>query len=78
MSTSVARKEPRAVSVEVAKDHLKVTLADGRVISAPLEWFPILRDAHPKQRNHWRLIGGGIGINWPDLDEDISIDGLLI
>jgi len=73
----VARKEPKAVSVEVSRDFLRVALADGRVILVPLEWFPSLREATPKQRNHWRLIGGGIGIHWPDLDEDISIDGLL-
>ena len=77
MSISVARKEPKAVSVEVSRDFLRVALADGRVILVPLEWFPSLREATPKQRNHWRLIGGGIGIHWPDLDEDISIDGLL-
>jgi len=77
MSISVARKEPKAVSVEVSRDTLRVVLADGRVILVPLEWFPRLRDATPKQRNHWRLIGGGIGIHWPELDEDISIDGLL-
>ena len=73
-----ARKEAKAVSLEFTKDTLKVTLADGRVIAAPLEWFPILRDATPKQRHHWRLIGGGSGIRWPDLDEDISVEGLLI
>ena len=78
MSTLVAKKDPKAVSVEVGKDILKVTLADGRVVSAPLEWFPRLRDATRKQRNNWRLIGAGVGIRWPDLDEDVSIDGLLI
>jgi hypothetical protein len=78
MSTLVAKKDPKAVSVEVGKDILKVTLADGRVVSAPLEWFPKLRDATKKQRNNWRLIGAGVGIRWPDLDEDVSIDGLLI
>lgn len=70
-------KERKAVSVEISKNSLKVTLADGRVISAPLEWFPKLRDAGQKQRNKWRLIGAGIGIRWPELDEDVSIDGLL-
>ena len=77
MSTSAARKEPRAISVEVSKDLLKVALADGRVVSVPLEWFPILRDATAKKRNNWRLIGGGVGIHWPELDEDISVEGLL-
>jgi hypothetical protein len=63
--------------VEIGKDLLKVALADGRVVSVPLEWFPPLRDATAKKHNNWRLIGGGIGIHWPDLDEDISIAGLL-
>ncbi len=78
MSISVARKEPKAVSIEFTEHAFKVNLADGRVISVPLEWFPALRDADQKQRNNWRLIGEGIGIHWPDLDEDISIEGLLI
>lgn len=49
----------------------------GRSLSVPIEWFPRLRDATPEQRNHCRLIGPGTGIHWPDLDEDISIAGLL-
>jgi hypothetical protein len=52
-------------------------LSDGRVISVPLEWFPALRKATAKQRNNWRLIGKGVGIHWEDLDEDISVEGLL-
>jgi hypothetical protein len=52
-------------------------LADGRELSVPLEWFPRLRDAQPELRQKWRLVGGGIGVNWPDLDEDISVAGLL-
>ena len=55
------RKEPRAISVEASKDLLKVALADGRVVSVPLEWFPVLRDATAKKRNNWRLIGNGVG-----------------
>ena len=77
MSTLAAKKEPKAVSVSIGKDTLVVNLADGLVISVPLEWFPKLRDASQKQRKNWRLIGRGIGINWPDLDEDV-IDALLI
>jgi hypothetical protein len=48
-----------------------------REVSAPLAWFPLLHDASEAQRGNWRLIGGGIGIHWPDLDEDISVESLL-
>jgi hypothetical protein len=54
-----------------------VVLADGRELAAPLEWFPRLRDATPEQRAKWRLIGGGQGIHWPDVDEDIAVTTLL-
>ncbi len=56
---------------------LHVSLQDGRQIGVPLEWFPRLRKASEKQRKHWRLIGHGIGIHWPDVDEDISVASLL-
>ena len=56
---------------------LHVTLADGRELAAPLEWFPRLRDATTEQWSHWRLIGRGQGIHWPDVDEDISVAGLM-
>jgi Protein of unknown function (DUF2442) len=56
---------------------LQVFLSDGREIRVPLEWFPILRDASPEERLHWRFIGKGIGIHWPGLDEDLSLEGLL-
>jgi hypothetical protein len=56
---------------------LHVELTDGRVISAPLEWFPKLRNATAEQRSHWSLIDKGIGIHWKDLDEDLSVAGLL-
>lgn len=59
-------------------DHaLHVVLADGRELAAPLEWFPRLRDANAAQRANWRLIGRGQGIHWPELDEDISVKGLM-
>ena len=78
MSTSEKnRRLPLAVSVVFGQHQLSVGLADGRVITAPLEWFPTLRDATPAQRENWRLIGGGVGIHWEDLDEDISVEGLL-
>jgi hypothetical protein len=63
--------------VAFADEVLQVFLSDGREIRVPLEWFPKLRDATPKERLHWRLIGKGIGIHWPDLDEDLSLEGLL-
>ena len=59
------------------REMLQVFLSDGREIRVPLEWFPRLRDASPEERLHWRLIGKGIGIHWPGLDEDLSLEGLL-
>ena len=56
---------------------LRVTLADGREVAVPLEWFPRLIGATPEQLAHWRFIGRGQGIHWPDVDEDISIAGLM-
>ncbi len=66
-----------AVSVRVNADEVSVDLHDGRTIIAPLAWFPRLVHATTKERNNWRLIGKGVGIHWPDLDEDISIGNLL-
>jgi hypothetical protein len=66
-----------AVDVKFTEDALQVRLSDGREVSAPLEWFPRLRDASSVQRAHWRLIGRGIGIHWEDVDEDISVTSLL-
>jgi len=56
---------------------LYVQLSDGREVGVPLEWFPSLRDATADQRANWRLIGRGIGIHWEELDEDLSVEGLL-
>jgi hypothetical protein len=66
-----------ALTVRFTDDALIVALSDGREISAPLEWFPRLRDATPKQRRNWRLIAKGIGIHWEDVDEDIAVSTLL-
>jgi hypothetical protein len=66
-----------ATDVRFDEDMLHVQLLDGREISVPLEWFPKLRDATEKQRANWRLIGKGVGIHWKDLDEDLSVEGLL-
>lgn len=69
--------EAFACNVRFDPDMIHVRLLDGREISAPLEWFPKLRDATEEQRNNWRLIGNGVGIHWETLDEDISVEGLL-
>jgi Protein of unknown function (DUF2442) len=66
-----------ATHVELTDDELILTLADGRAMSAPLVWFPRLLNASAEQRGRWQLIGGGEGIHWPDLDEDLSVAGLL-
>ncbi len=73
--------EIRAVSaqrVTVTEDALCVDLTDGRTVSVPLAWYPRLLHGTPKERNRWRLIGEGEGIHWPDLDEDISIESLVL
>lgn len=77
MSISSVDVQPLAVDVACNSDMLQVALADGRQISVPLEWYPKLLDATPKDRNNWRLIGGGLGIHWEDLDEDVSVESLL-
>lgn len=66
-----------AVSVSCSDDALRVRLSDGREVSVPLEWFPRLRNATPKQRANWRLIARGIGIHWEEVDEDIAVTTLL-
>lgn len=77
MSTLAIRFDPHAVDVLFANDAVQFVLADGREISAPLEWFPRLRDASEAQRRNWRLIGSGIGVHWPDVDEDIAVSTLM-
>ncbi len=68
---------PNADNVSVTEDSLSVDLSDGRTISVPLAWFPRLLHATTDERTHWRLIGKGQGIHWDDIDEDISVEGLL-
>jgi hypothetical protein len=77
MSTLANRPVADAVDVVFTEDELQVTLADGRRVFAPLEWFPRLLRATPDQRTQWRLIGRGVGIHWECLDEDISVRSLL-
>jgi|ERR1044072_5745682 hypothetical protein len=68
----------RASNVVIKGDNLTVELNDGRTISAPLAWYPRLLHGTAEERNNWRLIGNAEGIHWPDLDEDISIENLLL
>ena len=78
MSTSADTTETStAKHVRVTDRALVVELRDGRVVSVPLEWYPRLSEGSPKERRRWELLGTGMGIHWPDLDEDISINGLL-
>jgi hypothetical protein len=76
MSTAL-RADPRVTGVRVTEDSIFAELADGRTISVPLAWSWRLSDATQTQRDNWRLIGSGQGIHWPDVDEDISIRGML-
>lgn len=77
MSFSAPSLDPRATAVQVTDDELRVELADGRTVTAPLVWFPRLLDADDAQRANWELLGDGEGIHWPDIDEDLSVAGLL-
>ena len=77
MSSSAVERQVLAHDVRVTDDELVVSLDDGRRISVPLVWFPRLLSASSGARSNWRLIGEGVGIHWPDVDEDIAVDGLL-
>ncbi len=76
-SSTVEGREALATRVTLSEDTLSVELADGRTISVPLDWYPRLMHATPAERASWRLIGGGRGIHWPEVDEDISVANLL-
>ena len=75
--SAVEIKIPDAQSVRVTGDTLSVDLSDGRTISVPVAWFPRLQQASSEERKNWRLIGKGQGLHWVDIDEDISVEGLL-
>lgn len=75
--SAIELKIPSAENVTVTGDTLSVDLSDGRTISVPLAWFPRLQHASAEERKHWRLIGRGQGIHWEEIDEDISVEGLL-
>ncbi len=78
MNTLAVEYDPLAVNVVVSADMLRVMLADGREVAAPLAWFPRLQEATEEQRKNWRFIGGGVGIHWASVDEDVSVDTLLM
>jgi len=77
MSTLAVELRAQASNVEFTDISISVELLDGRTISAPLAWFPNLSAASNSQRNNWELMGDGEGIHWPDIDEDLSVAGLL-
>lgn len=77
MTTSAPRPGERIVDVDVTTDALIVHLADGRVVSVPLSWYPRLLNATSMQRGNWRIAGAGFGIHWPEIDEDLSVQGIL-
>ncbi len=78
MDILAEKVEPLAIGIFFTDDALHVVLADGREISAPLQWFPRLLKATPEQRAQWELIGDGIGIHWPLIDEDVDVESLLV
>ena len=73
----MANPGERVIEVACTEDKLVVDLADGRSISVPLAWYPRLLHANPHQRDNWQIAGAGFGIHWPDVDEDLSVEGLL-
>ena len=77
MSVSQLNPGEKVRNVTTTEDTLAVDLADGRTIIVPLVWYPRLLDATPAQLSHWELSGAGYGIHWPDIDEDLSTEGLL-
>lgn len=76
MAAEVERGVP-ATYVVVGEESLTVSLSDGRTLVMPLDWYPRLKHGNPAERNNWRLIGNGDGVHWPDLDEDLSVEGFL-
>ena len=77
MHSLATETDVRAMHVAVEEARLVVALMDGRTIAVPLAWYPRLANATPEQRSHWELAGGGYGIHWTDIDEDLSTEGLL-
>ncbi|MGP1678292.1 MAG: DUF2442 domain-containing protein [Burkholderiales bacterium] len=71
-------REPLAIDLEVTDNELIVSLADGRKLSVPIVWYPRLANATPEQRRNWEIIGPGVGFHWPDVDEDLSVEEMLL
>ncbi len=77
MAGSEIKPAERVKDVHLSEETFSVDLVDGRTISVPYAWYPRLLHATPKERENWKICGGGFGIHWPDLDEDLSTEGLL-
>ncbi len=77
MGILALKADERVAGVSFTSDSLSVSLKDGRTITVPLTWYPKLLHASPEQLQNWQIAGGGYGIHWPDLDEDLSTEGLL-
>jgi hypothetical protein len=77
MGILALQADERVKDVHFTEDTLSVDLADGRTITVPLAWYPRLMNSSQEQRKHWEICGAGYGIHWPDLDEDLSTEGLL-
>ena len=77
MATLASTADERVADVRFEDERLIVDLMDGRTIAVPLKWYPLLRNATPEQRLVWRISGAGYGIHWPEIDEDLSTEGLL-
>jgi len=77
MTISTPNVDLRIANVQIDAERLSIDLVDGRIVSVPLAWYPRLFNASPQQRANWQIAGGGYGIHWPDIDEDLSAEGLL-
>ena len=77
MSTVAKIVDPRVMTIEITDDEIIAHLVDGRTISVPLVWSWRLADATREQRQRWEILGDGEGVRWPDIDEDISVEGML-
>ena len=76
-SSAHSNTDERVLDVQFTEDAISVCLRDGRIITVPLVWYPRLLDATAAQRKNWEIAGGGYGIHWPDVDEDLTTEGLL-
>ncbi|HTK36146.1 MAG TPA: DUF2442 domain-containing protein [Caulobacteraceae bacterium] len=77
MAISAVKLDERIADVRVTAERLELTLRDGRLVAAPLEWFPRLAAASAAKREQWEISGAGFGVHWPEIDEDIGVAGLL-